>query len=264
MAPLSYVGQIVSYEVLELTLGKTNSKGNALFLILIGVALFAALSYAITSSDRGSGGIAKEQGRLDAGELQQRLTMIKVAYEKLRLQGCAFNQISVHWDQDNDGDYNDNNAGELYYNSSAPVDHSCHIFHPQGGGIEKPVLRPSLLQVYKTGWNITAQYGHVYFTTFNRLGGIGLDAERDLVGIVYGMPLDTCLAYNSILSIANSGTAPPTGRLYPDLGGAFKGNISTYGAGSHTTPGLPMYGQETGCVIGNAGNYHAFIVLQAR
>tara|TARA_B100000686_G_scaffold354146_1_gene462901 strand:+ start:3875 stop:4528 length:654 start_codon:yes stop_codon:yes gene_type:complete len=64
-----------------------NRRGNALFLILIAVALFAALSYAVTNSGRGGGGIDREKAALDASSLVQATTMVRVAADRMLLFG---------------------------------------------------------------------------------------------------------------------------------------------------------------------------------
>ena len=62
-----------------------NQRGNVLFLILIAVALFAALSYAVMSSSRGSGsGTEAEQAELDISVLLNQLSSLKT--ELLRVQ----------------------------------------------------------------------------------------------------------------------------------------------------------------------------------
>lgn len=64
-------------------------RGNALFLILIAVALFAALSYALTQSGRGGGGIDKEQASLNAASLVQMTTLLRVTADKMVLFGTT-------------------------------------------------------------------------------------------------------------------------------------------------------------------------------
>jgi len=58
------------------------NNGNALFLILIAVALFAALSYAVTNSGRGSGGVDKEEASLLASRLMNLTSPINQELQK--------------------------------------------------------------------------------------------------------------------------------------------------------------------------------------
>ena len=59
--------------------------GNALFLILIAVALFAALSQAITNSSRGGGSVDREQAEIDASLIVQQGALVKNAVMRTRI-----------------------------------------------------------------------------------------------------------------------------------------------------------------------------------
>jgi hypothetical protein len=64
-----------------------NQKGNVLFLILIAVALFAALSYAVTQSSRSGGDASRETNILNAAQLTQYPTSIRTAVLRLIIDG---------------------------------------------------------------------------------------------------------------------------------------------------------------------------------
>ncbi len=129
-----------------------NQSGNILFLILIAVALFAALSYAVISSTRsGSGNGNKEKADIAASEMVEYGTAIRTAIMRMMMtQDCTENQISF----DNPFDP----AGR-YTNPNAPVDNHCHVFHVKGGGVSWKKMASS--------YNYDSNYGGYKFQTAN-------------------------------------------------------------------------------------------------
>lgn len=74
---------------------KSEENGNVLFLILIAVALFGALSYAVTRTTQGSGsGVDKEKQKLEVAEMQQQVSQIKFAIMRMQAQGIDPREIS--------------------------------------------------------------------------------------------------------------------------------------------------------------------------
>lgn len=95
-----------------------SQKGNVLFIILIAVVLFAALSYAVTqSSSSGGGNISKEQAKLDQAVLENYLSAINTGVTRLTIaRGCDTVDFTPPADW-------------------VAGDKSCHIFHPDGAGV---------------------------------------------------------------------------------------------------------------------------------
>ena len=91
--------------------------GNALFIILIAIALFAALTYAVTESSRsGNGNISQEKMRLDQAEIDNYTVNISTAVMRLQMAGCRNIDYTPPADQN-------------------PLDDpNCFVFHPHGGG----------------------------------------------------------------------------------------------------------------------------------
>lgn len=99
---------------------RQSEHGNVLFLILIAVALFAALSYAVTQSTRSGGGSTeRETVLLNSATLTQYPTALRTSVVRLILSGTAAEGLSFETPSDA---------------QFGGVSASVQVFHPTGGG----------------------------------------------------------------------------------------------------------------------------------
>jgi len=94
-----------------------NQNGNALFLILIAVVLFAALSYAITQSDRGGGNVSSETNAIASTTIVQYASAVASGVTRMQLRGISLDDIEFDEPPDSENEPNK------------------QVFHPLGGGV---------------------------------------------------------------------------------------------------------------------------------
>jgi hypothetical protein len=104
-----------------------NQKGNALFLILIAVVLFAALSYAITQSDRGGGNVSDETNAIASTTILQYASAVASGVMRMQLRGISLDDIE--FDEPPDSENEPNNQ----------------VFHPLGGGVAWQNVDPNTI-----------------------------------------------------------------------------------------------------------------------
>src|SRR5690606_535896 len=100
-------------------------RGNILFLILLAVILFAALSYAVTSSMRGGGKDASEESlQLAASDMLQWLASLDAAVMRMHLGGgYAYEDISFRYERLN----YDGGTVPAAFNNSRCTTNTCRI-----------------------------------------------------------------------------------------------------------------------------------------
>lgn len=221
-----------------------NRNGNALFLILIAVALFAALSYAVTNSGRGGGGVDRETAVLQASEILQYGSSIATAITRMKIiSGCQDTEISFHYDSNNDGDL-DTDGSDDYYNPNSAGKTECYVFHRDGGGLNYKEAPTDLFSV--TG---LPKWGEQFaFSGIDCIPGVGSGADDNcwnngtvndtkLSMVMAGVSDELCRATNQlsgfqgdIPTMLNSNTNFYT-ETFPD--GSFTGTFGspTMGAG---------------------------------
>lgn len=175
-----------------------NRKGNALFLILIAVALFAALSYAVTQSGRGSGSVSREQTSLAVSQLMQVASLIQATVNRMIIMGADADDIKFTALSCNNGDPDENCCVPVGVAEECTTGENC-VFAPEGGGLTPPSVPVSVL-----GNPASYTAGGVWFCYYptsserNDAGGPG----TDITFAVDGLTEAACVAINKAAGIS--------------------------------------------------------------
>ena len=243
-------------------MSRARQSGNVLFLILIAVALFAALTYTVTRSTRssGDGQIPAEKAGIAASAVLEYTASLRAAITRVRAgNACTDTQINfynkVHW-------YN-------YTNPSAPASKKCDIFDPKGGNMV--YIPPEKLLKVTADVPVSSIVEHFIGNT--DIPQIGTNCSTPACTDLYFMIQITdtiagaaqfCQAMNEKLKI----TSIAAFKTVPDL------TVSIWGwppfVGTYTNPGSPapdsrLNGMEAACYHDTTNGYYTYYqVLIAR
>ncbi len=231
---------------------RKRERGNAIFFVLIGVALFGALMFSFSRSGRQGGeNISDKQADIAASDILSYAQKMERAVSRIRRKSISENDISF-----------DNQFVSGYVNGgcAAPVSPRCLVFNPAGGAVNwKPPAE-------------RANNGDEWvFTGANRvkgLGAVGNATDAELLAILPNVKLPVCQKINEQLGLTAANTAPPQENLDSSLTlfqGAFPiapKLIEEKGGGT------ALDGVLSGCFQGDttpaAGTYHFYHVLIQR
>ncbi|MCF8325779.1 MAG: hypothetical protein K9I84_12535 [Leadbetterella sp.] len=224
-------------------------KGTALFLILIAVVLFAAITYAVTQSNNGNAvSMSREVADTKATELVSYANLIRDAINKLLLRGCDETEITYQ------------NMYFTHVNASSPSDGRCHIFHPNGGGLTPRLFSDDYLDSTQVDPIYDNHRGEMGINGRNRIQYMGTDsngvASTDVLGIFTPVHPEICKAINRRYNINPPSYTPPTTGFY----GTWISNIiGTIDGGLRTTMSGLLKGG--GCYFVNQyGGYTSYFV----
>lgn len=126
MSPMmNQTGAYTDYKPGRAGQGDRSETGSALTYILVAIALFAALSFAMSQMGRQGGNLGEETVQIQAGEIMQYANAIHRGVRKMKIEGVAGNEICFDHDAWGHADYN---------HSGCSVD-TNRLFHPDGGSI---------------------------------------------------------------------------------------------------------------------------------
>jgi hypothetical protein len=244
-----------------------NQKGNVLFLILIAVALFAALSYAVTQSSRSGGDASKETNVINTAALTQYPNSVRTSVLRLIIAGVDPLDLQFNKpDQFDTGTY-------------PGIIPARAIFHPQGGAASYQQV-PANLTTVPGGGAIDWKFNANFEVPLLGLSQTGSGNGNEVIAFADGITQSICGRVNKELhaddqipeiataiattsgNLDNSRIATSAGPPQTPLVPSTESAVLT-----STTPASPNWfsNKALGCFRnGSAGNYVFYYVLAER
>jgi hypothetical protein len=212
-----------------------NQQGNALFLILIAVALFAALSYAVTQSGRGGGSVQREQALIAASQMTQFPATVRTAVTRMILTGTGVSDLDFVA-----------TTGEAY-----------EVFDAAGGG----VIAQSAPSAAVTGSGVVWQYLDAQHATDGwyilNVGSNTHTSGREVIAYLNGVTQAACEQVN--VGLGFSATPLEEGATAVNLGAAGGAGAGANAATFKAYPGEPFACTRNGDGAGNYVYFHALV-----
>ena len=170
-------------------------------IVLMGIVLFAALSYAVTKSMRGGGdfGNSEKSSIMASDILTYSNSVANTVKALMATNGCTDTTISF-----------ENPTVSGYANSLSPTDKSCNVFDTAGGGLTWQL--PNLAALDKTK-SAGTNYDNWHVSRNTRVNGAGASdtapGGNDLIMIAPYLTKDVCLSINK--SLGYNGIQPSGG-----------------------------------------------------
>ena len=237
-----------------------NQSGNVLFLILIAVALFAALGYAVSNSSRSGGSSpTKDKIETNASAIIQYVSVIRSSIQKMRLaNNCQDTQLDF-----SSLIYQRNNGNPIDpSNTSVPSGFRCHLFSSAGGSVV-PIVPPAGSLAPPTAVATQWKPGH-YGVLVYQLKNIGTDdaggteSANDLMYQMNYLTKETCLALNDKLGVANPSGDAPTLTITGSAGLYINGSL----AATRIVEGPQITGKREFCFKSGTDYNFTFTLLE--
>ena len=147
---------------------RRDEAGNALLFVLIGIVLFAALTFTMSSGFRteGTDRLSDRKAELAVSEILDYGARLQRAVDRIRRNGCSESDISFA------------NSTVSGYEHDPEVDDKCKIFHPAGGGLSWKTPNPEYIVSSFEGSG--ANFGQYHFPYGTCIYGVG--DEYDFTG----------------------------------------------------------------------------------